>query len=700
MQRGWRKKQNNRKNKNQGQSLVLSRIPLEKHPFGVWIWSAVIMELFLEILSRRSVVRALLFPVKSPVLFLINTGIILAVYSLMFLTRRSWFVHGLVTTVLLLIGITDWVLLCFRTTPLTAQDVHQIGSAMRVLKHYISWFAVIPAVLLLAGIVVFLVYLWRKAPVWQGMFPRGKNLLKAAVSIAAAAAAFAGIVKTELVPARFSNIGKAYQDYGIVYCLVSSMIHTGIDRPDDYCEEEVDGILEEKTEPERCPETDEAKQTPNVIFLQLESFYDVTKLKNLRLSEDPLPFLHGLEQAYSTGKLSVPCVGAGTANTEFEIMTGMNLDFFGPGEYPYQTVLRDRTCESLAYLFHRMGYVSQAIHNNSAGFYDRQHVFSQLGYDRFTSIEYMSGLEYTPTGWAKDAVLTSGIMDALKSTEKPDYIYAISVQGHGAYPEKAVDEESEIRVQASDEDGEYSETLTNQFTYYVSQISQMDRFLQALVGELTAWDEPCVLVLYGDHLPSLGIQEEDLTEGTIFQTDYVIWDNLGLARQEKDVEAYQLGALVMNQIGVSDGILFRYHQKWLNGSPQDADTQSSADEAEYLDKMKTISYDMLYGEQEVYDGNCPWQPTSLQMGTHRPLVSWVCYEPDRETMTVHGRNFNAFSAVLINGKEYEPSAWTENELIVENVPDGTRFTVSAAQVDDYNKTILSATPGLQAVKEK
>ena len=53
-------------------------------------------------------------------------------------------------------------------------------------------------------------------------------------------------------------------------------------------------------------------------------------------------------QNYSTGYFKVPSVGAGTANTEFEVLTGMNLRYFGPGEYPYKTVLKYQTAESAA----------------------------------------------------------------------------------------------------------------------------------------------------------------------------------------------------------------------------------------------------------------------------------------------------------------------------------------------------------------
>ena len=69
----------------------------------------------------------------------------------------------------------------------------------------------------------------------------------------------------------------------------------------------------------------------------LESFVDPSDVKFLQTSEDPVPNFHNLLNNYSSGYLKVPVVGAGTANTEFEVLTGMSMQYFGTGEYPYKT---------------------------------------------------------------------------------------------------------------------------------------------------------------------------------------------------------------------------------------------------------------------------------------------------------------------------------------------------------------------------
>lgn len=172
----------------------------------------------------------------------------------------------------------------------------------------------------------------------------------------------------------------------------------------------------------------EKVKKPNIIFVQLESHFDVTQVKGLKFNKDPLENFHKYMKQYSSGQLSMPSYGAGTANSEFELITGMNLDHFGAAEYPYKTVLQDTTTESMATVLKQYGYKAHAIHDNSASFYDRDLVFSQLGFDTFTTKESMNIRKWTENGWAKDGILTGYIMDSLNSTKNQDYVYCISVQ--------------------------------------------------------------------------------------------------------------------------------------------------------------------------------------------------------------------------------------------------------------------------------
>lgn len=176
---------------------------------------------------------------------------------------------------------------------------------------------------------------------------------------------------------------------------------------------------------------------PNIIFLQLESFYDVNNIKGYQYSTSPHPIYSYLKSNLPGGKLTVPSIGAGTANTEFEILTGMDVSFFGIAEYPYLSVLQRKTCESIANNVREYGYTSHAIHNHKGTFYDRHIVFPNLGFDTFTSIENTPIVIRNKRNWGKDAMLLDPMLAALDSSENQDLLYTISVQPHGRYPSES-----------------------------------------------------------------------------------------------------------------------------------------------------------------------------------------------------------------------------------------------------------------------
>ena len=77
----------------------------------------------------------------------------------------------------------------------------------------------------------------------------------------------------------------------------------------------------------------------------------------------------------------MPAIGAGTANSEFEVLTGFNVAYFGAGEYPYKTILGKQTIESMATQLKLDGYSTHAMHNHDGTFYDRYKVYKNMGFD-------------------------------------------------------------------------------------------------------------------------------------------------------------------------------------------------------------------------------------------------------------------------------------------------------------------------------
>ena len=402
-----------------------------------------VLYLVIEALSRHSLGEAWDYMVESPLIFLYNALLIFTTSLIVYLFRHRIFARAIVGVFWLFLGCVNGFLLANRVTPFTGPDLKLLSDAVGVMNKYLSSGVVALVIAVFAILLILLVLLFRKAGKYEGKLRYWVNIPMILVGILA----FAGVTRLALdkrvLSNYFGNIAYAYEDYGYPYCLATTIFDTGISEPTGYSQELMDQIVDSEGEVQA---TSEENLDVNILFLQLETFIDPTEINFLQLSEDPIPNFRQLSEEYSSGYYKVPAVGAGTANTEFESITGMSLRYFGAGEYPYKTVLKDETCESAAYVLKNLGYSTHAIHNNEANFYGRRSVFSKLGFDTYTSSEYMPDIsDTTPMGWIKDHILTDEIMKAMESTEEPDYVYTISVQGHGDYPTEPVLEDPRSR---------------------------------------------------------------------------------------------------------------------------------------------------------------------------------------------------------------------------------------------------------------
>ena len=608
---------------------------------------SVLLILVIEVLARHSLTDGIRFVWDHPFLILLSAAILTAFYALALLVPKRNFVWLCITVVIVGLAVTNSILLCFRITPLAATDIALLTSVFEIMGIYLTVWQIILLVLLVLVVIAGLIYLGirMKKQVYHPLLAVCNTVISIlAVVLMIHIGDARGWLQTE-----FANLPDAYADNGFVYCFTRSLFDRGISKPDTYDEDTVDNILEDM----KKQKTNEVEEKPNIIFIQLESFMDLKRMQGVTYSEEPTPVYSSLRKTCPGGFLKVPSVGAGTANTEFEILTGMTLDYFGAGEYPYKTVLQDETCESMAYNLRELGYRTGVLHNNTGSFYSRNKVFANLGFDYFVSSEYMENLSYNPIGWAKDKVLTGQIQHILKATSEPDLIYTITVQDHGKYPTELL-ENPHIKVSGfAPED----EERQNAFTYYVNQCHETDAFLGSLIATLNAFEEPVVLVLYGDHLPNLDITEEELASGNLFQTEYVIWSNkkmledYELSKKNENLYAYQLSAHVLKLFGMNNGLLTKFHQMYHNYD-------------NYKSNLKILQYDMLYGKKEVYDGLSPYEPTDLQMGFDPIRITDVSSVGG--SVYVMGKNFTESSFVFIDGKKQDTVFLNENTLMVSD----------------------------------
>lgn len=637
---------------------------LKKHYFLSCFIMSLLTVFATEIFSRRSLLEAICFVFTEFDTYCVSVSIVMMSVSVFTGLKKRNFWKFFMCGFWVLMSVISYIMFSFRLMPFSFMDLLLIPSTFTVIPRYLSVFQMIFIGVAVVSLIWLITLLYKKVKPIQD---RGKyRYVFLAVILLLTVLYYNVSVDTGIVDNRVTGLITKYERNGFVYCYTSSMINQGIDKPDNYSAHKVNKVIERNS----ISDSDERKQA-NIIFLQLESFFDVNNIKEISFSENPVPNFNKLEEIYSHGYLGVPTFSAGTANTEFEVLTGMNIDFFGIGEFPYQTVADTQTVESICYNLKDYGYTNHAIHNNSAVFYDRNIIYSNLGFDTFTSVEYMYDVEYNVLGWARDRCLIPAITDALDSTPGYDMVYTIGVQSHGTYPDDAVDTAKQIEVFGIED-----ESVRSSYKYYISQMHEVDAFVGELTELLDKRNEPTVVVIFGDHMPGFEVEDSQLSNDSKYQTEYIIYSNFEMEHREKDIRSYQLYSYVFERLNITNGVIPQLHRKY----------KYNIDD-KYLSDLELIQYDMIEGFGTSYNGKKP-QPSNLKLGVLNISAKGASCRSG--TLTVTGENFNPFSKVVYDGDVLETEYVSSNTVTVSEFDGESDIPVTVGQIDE-NGNILSTT---------
>lgn len=615
-----------------------------------------------EVISRRDFISAFQFVGTHTLAYVYNSFLVFASLTLVYFFRRRAFWRFVISGFWTILGIINGCVLSNRVTPFGYTDLKCIPELFAM--NNTSYFTAEQATMVVFGLGafgLFLVALFIKGPRYQG------KLHYVMYPIACLSLFFVGIPlttnvaqSTNVIASYYANIAQGYSDYGFVYSFSSSVVDRGMSEPENYSKDTIEAIQTNVATAAQETSTN-GTDGPNIICVLLESFCDPEDINFLETSEDPIPTFHYLEDNFSTGYLTVPVVGAGTANTEFEVLTGMSMQYFGTGEYPYKTILKKTDCEAIASDLSKIGYSSHVVHNNGGNFYSRANAFSMMGFDTFTSKELMNITEYTPNGsWSTDDILVGETIKSLDATEGSDFTYTITVCTHGDYPTEPVIENPAITISGVD-----GEAAANQWTYYVNQLNAADKFISSLIDKLSQRDEETIVVMFGDHLPTMGLTDDDMKSGSIYKTKYITWNNFGLPKEDADLYSYQLLASITDSVGIHEGTIFNYHQ-----------TQSES--ATYLEGLENLQYDLLYGKRYSYNGEDLYPASDLVMGLDEVEITSVRPSAIEDKIYIFGKNFTQSSRVFINGEKVPCSQVSTGMLSINSkyLADGDSIVVN------------------------
>lgn len=598
---------------------------------------SLIMCFVLEWLSRHSFLEALGFVTDHTGAYLYNSYLIFVAYSLVYLSNRQTFTRMVISAVFVALGITNCIVLLNRVTPFGYVDLYMIRDLLTM--QGTGYFSMGQAAIAITATVLYalwMVYIFVKGKRQHTRIPYPVKYAFIIACFISVPFVTKGLQNAGVLSAYFGNLAQGYRDYGYVYGFSTSVFNRGMSRPLRYNSEKVTALVDEISQEKSTIATDEK---PNIVVVLLESFFDVEEADFINTSADPTPFFHYLEENFSTGHLTVPVVGAGTCNSEFEVLTGMSCQFFGPGEYPQKTILKKTDCESFAADLRNLGYHSHVVHNNGGNFYSRANAFSMMGFDTFQSKEMLDIVDYTPLGsWPTDDILIGASIDAMNTTQGPDFLYTITVETHGNYPQEKVLKNPPITVTC---DGKTPEQ-TNQWEYYINMLYNEDDFMRQYIEALDATGEPTLVIFFGDHLPTMGLTEQEIATGDLFQTQYVTWNNFGMSKTDQDLTSYQLVAEFLDRLGIHEGTMGRYHQYQMEQGVE-------AGTPEYMNGLELLQYDLLYGKRYAYNGEDPYPATDLEMGVKDIIIDRAFFFDGY--LHIYGDNFTKWSKVFVNGKK-------------------------------------------------
>lgn len=497
---------------------------------------------------------------NSPLELLLNYGWYLFVYAIVYVLTNRYAIALLTGNLFFfLLGTVNHFTLLHRGTPLLPWDIYAAKTAANVLDTYPL---AMDSTLMLYGLLV--VMLCAAACKARHVRQTRRRLLWGKTTAVALTGLFVFVFYNNLLMMQsFSHINnlwdqnRASRQHGLVLNLAVNAQYIAIPTPDGYSQESVSQLTALPQPSEKAVE-----EKPNIIAIMNESFADFETIGKLPVSEDPLSFVHSMRENTIRGQLLVSAFGAGTANSEFEFLTGNSMAFLPSGSIAYQQYVR-KGADSLVSTLETQGYTSIALHPYLADGWNRPFVYDAFGFQDFLSLnDYKKPLIYRTL---VSDVSSYEKLIKLYEEKKPEeklFLFNVTMQNHGGYETKYDNFEETVQLHTT---AQYPKA-----EQYLSLLKESDRAIADLVSYFSHQTEPTIILLFGDHFPNVepefyeelyGKPLDALTLEEMqkrYAVPFFLWANYDIEEPTIDlISANYLSTLLLKTAGLS---LTSYHQ--------------------------------------------------------------------------------------------------------------------------------------------
>ncbi|RKN79089.1 LTA synthase family protein [Paenibacillus ginsengarvi] len=631
--------------------------------------------LFMEALSRNRTWDAVVWSVLHIPALLLNGAIIFGVLlTLVALTGRPrlsfWIVSAIGFVFALITGVKSKML----GIPLLPWDFVLTGEASGMVEYLKNIFTM----QLFLDVIVFTFVSWL-------LLYKTDHLIKVVrwkerIAFAAAAAALIAVLYTDKpfpIKSAFGINAIMYDQSanvdinGWLLATILNIDYMGIDELENYNQESIAAIVSNVTPIGGGGVTEGVK--PNIIVVLSESLWDPTQLGTVKFNSDPMPFLHELQQKTATGTLLSPQFGGGTANVEFEVLTGNSMRFLPQGTIPYNQYVTHEI-DSLASITARSGYYSTAISPFHRWYFNADKVYQNFGFAQYIPLEFFDPVYEGP--YIADNEVAKLIIQQTGRTKERDFVFANTMENHfHYYPGKF--EENPFTVE-----GDIPIDTKGMLETYAKGANDADKMLRTLVEHYETSEEPTIVVFFGDHLPYLGDEYKAYKDtkwisgdndpdfaNKIYRTPVVVWSNyLPQTKETINLSPSFLGSYVLEKANVPGSYYTDFLRQLSRRSPTVPPYSFDMKRADDVWKQyELLQYDIMFGDQHAYgEMEQPIVNPNYFLGFGPMVIDQV--SPDsvkaggEAEITIAGKNFPALAKVYANGKPVETNRGPNGEL--------------------------------------
>ena len=408
-----------------------------------------------------------------------------------------------------------------------------------------------------------------------------------------------------------------YQQNGFLFGFITNLQNDLMIKNDHYTEANLQKIMDDYTKKaEDYNESADLSQQPNIITIVSESLSDPTIFNQLTFSEDPLPNLRQYLETYSSGHFLSPFKGNRTANVEFEYLVGFTNSLLLEGTIPFQQALSSKPeIPSFISFMDQLDYTSVAIHPNNAAFYKRSQVYPALGFDEFLSIDKMKHLDYIDSQkYVSDQSVFDELYAELEAADRPIFAYGLTMANHIAIFDQKFGENTIEVLDANREHNTEMET-------YAEGLKQTDLALKEFITKIENYDEPTLVIFFGDHLINFqsdiheqhGYIEKDtdaLRAKLFFETPLLIMSNMDDFQIENidDVSPIFIAPLILRELNLPLSPFYVFlldlyeefsvlHNNFKLDANQNQVDELTEHQEQLLLILELIQYDILEGKE-------------------------------------------------------------------------------------------------------